>query len=88
MAATVRHNRARGAHSVAGMSNMVFNMLDNGWADADVCNHLGMEPDELLRLKHITGFSKLFADAEYNKAWVSKHQILLKKQVEEEDKKN
>ena len=84
MAATVRHNRARGAHSVSGMSNMVFNMLDNGWADADVCNHLGMEPDELLRLKHITGFSKLFANAEYNKAWVSKHQILLKKQMEDE----
>ena len=80
MAATVRHNRARGAHSVKGMSNMVFEMLDNGWGDADICNHLGMEPDELVRLKHITGFSKLFSDVEYNKAWVSKHQILLKKQ--------
>jgi len=83
MAATVRHNRARGAHSVSGMSNMVFNMLDNGWGDAEICNHLGMEPDELLRLKHITGFSKLFADAEYNKAWVSRHQIMLKKEHEE-----
>lgn len=80
MAATVRHNRARGAHSVTGMSNMVFNMLDNGWGDAEICNHLGMEPEELLRLKHITGFSKLFAESEYNKAWVSKHQILLEKQ--------
>jgi len=85
MAATVRHNRARGAHSVSGMSNMVFQMLDNGWGDAQICNHLGMEPDELLRLKHITGFSKLFKDAEYNKAWVSKHQILLKKQEKERD---
>ena len=85
MASTVRHNRARGKHSVGGMSNMVFNMLDNGWSDADICNHLGMEPDELLRLKHITGFSKLFADAEYNKAWTTKHQILLKKKVAEEE---
>lgn len=85
MAATVRHNRARGAHSVSGMSNMVFSMLDNGWGDAEICNHLGMEPDELLRLKHITGFSKLFSDAEYNKAWVTKHQILLKKQEQERD---
>lgn len=84
MASTVRHNRARGKHSVNGMSNMVFSMLDNGWEDAEVCNHLGMEPEELLRLKHITGFSKLFADAEYNKAWVSKRQILLKKQLEDE----
>ena len=83
MASTVRHNRARGSHSVAGMSNMVFQMLDNGWADADICNHLGMEADELLRLKHLTGFSKLFNDVEYNKAWVSKHQIMLKKKTQE-----
>ena len=76
MAATI--SRARGAHNVAGMSNMVMSMLDNGWGDAEICNHLGMEPDELLRLKHITGFSKLFSEAEYNKAWVSKHQIRLK----------
>ena len=83
MAATIRHNRARGSHSISGMSNMVFEMLDNGWDDAQICNHLGMEADELLRLKHITGFSKLFSDVEYNKAWVSKHQILLKKQEQE-----
>ncbi len=82
MASTVRHNRARGRHSINGMSSMVFDMLDNGWSDSEVCNHLGMEPDELLRLKHITGFSKLFADTEYNKAWVSKNQILAKKQFD------
>lgn len=84
MAATVRHNRARGKHSVGGMSNMVFEMLDGGWADEDICNHLGMEPEELLRLKHITGFSKLFADAEYQKAWMSKSQLLLKKEHQNE----
>ena len=83
MAATVRHNRARGKHSVGGMSNMVFQMLENGWGDAEICNHLGMGPEELLRLKHITGFSKLFADAEYSKSWTTKRQILLKKQQAE-----
>lgn len=83
MAATVRHNRARGKHSVGGMSNMVFEMLENGWGDAEICNHLGMEPDELLRLKHITGFSKLFKDAEYSKTWTTKHQIRLKKEYAE-----
>lgn len=83
MAATVRHNRARGKHSVGGMSSMVFNMLDNGWKDEDICNHLGMEADELLRLKHITGFSKLFKDAEYSKAWTTKTQIVAKKKYEE-----
>ena len=83
MASTVRHNRARGKHSVGGMSNMVFEMLENGWEDSEVCNHLGMEPDELLRLKHITGFSKLFKDAEYSKTWTTKHQIRLKKKISE-----
>jgi ParB-like chromosome segregation protein Spo0J len=75
MAATVRHNRARGKHSVEGMSNMVFAMLEGGWSDAAICNELGMEPEELLRLKHITGFSRLFADVEYKKAWQTKRQI-------------
>jgi len=83
MAATVRHNRARGSHSVGGMSNMVFKMLDNGWSDEHIFNHLGMDADELLRLKHITGFSKLFENAEYNRAWVTKHQLALKKQIEQ-----
>jgi ParB-like chromosome segregation protein Spo0J len=77
MAATVRHNRARGKHSVNGMANMVFQMLDNGMADSDICNELGMEPEELLRLKHITGFSKLYKDQAYNRAWHTKNQIRL-----------
>lgn len=84
MAATVRHNRARGKHSVEGMSNMVFELLDNGWKDADICNQLGLEPEELLKLKHITGFSKLFENTEYKKAWESRKQILEKKKYKEE----
>lgn len=80
MASTVRHNRARGKHQINGMSNMVYKMLDNGMTEEEVCNELGMEPEEILRLKHITGFSKLFENTEYKKAWVTKRQILLKKQ--------
>ena len=85
MASTVRHNRARGSHSVDGMANMVFSMLDEGWEDSKICNHLGMEPEELLRLKHITGFSKLFANTEYKKSWVTKSQILIKKKYESKE---
>lgn len=70
MAATVRHNRARGTHSVKGMSNMVFEMLKNGKTDAEICNELGMQPEELIKLKHITGYSKLYKDVEYGRAWV------------------
>jgi len=84
MASTVRHNRARGSHSIAGMSSMVFSMLNNGWADAEICNELGMDAEELLRLKHITGFSKLFADTEYKKAWVTRSQIKIKKAYKKE----
>jgi len=75
MASTVRHNRARGKHSITGMSNMVFNMLKNGWKDEAICNELGMQPEELLKLKHITGFSKLFKDTEYKKSWETHTQI-------------
>lgn len=84
MASTVRHNRARGKHSVAGMSSMVFKMLDNGWKDEDICKELGMEAEELIRLKHITGFSKLFKDTEYKKSWETRKQIMLKKEYKDE----
>lgn len=83
MASTVRHNRARGKHSVEGMSDMVFNMLSNGWQDNEICNELGMEADELIRLKHVTGFSKLFEDVEYKKSWETHSQIKFKRQYNE-----
>lgn len=69
IAATVRHNRARGKHSVTGMSNLVFQMLQEGRTDAEICNDIGLEAEELLRLKHVTGFSKLMRDHAYNQAW-------------------
>jgi len=86
MASTVRHNRARGMHSIAGMSSMVFTMLENGWSDKDICNELGMGVEELIKLKHITGFSKLFSDAEYNKSWESANQIRLKLKHKKDEK--
>lgn len=81
MASTVRHNRARGKHSIAGMSNIVFKMLDNGWEDSAICAELGMEPEELIKLKYITGFAKLFEDVEYQKAWTTKNQIKAKMEL-------
>ncbi len=86
MGSTVRHNRARGKHSVAGMSSMVFTMLQNGMSDADICNELGMEVEEVIRLKHITGFSKLFKDAEYTRAWETDKQIKIRKDYENREK--
>lgn len=83
MASTIRHNRARGKHQVSGMGDMVFQMLANGWSDAAICEELGMEPAELVRLKHITGFSKLFEDVEHRKAWESTEQIRIRKEYQQ-----
>ena len=88
MASTIRHNRARGKHSVAGMSNMVFNMLENGMDDAAICRDLGMEADELVRMKYISGFAKLFENTEYRKAWETTRQIRLKKEWQDANGKD
>lgn len=86
MASTVRHNRARGKHNVGGMASMVFDMLKEGWSDAQICNNLGMEPEEIVRLKHITGFSKLFENVEFRKAWETEHQVKLREQFKVKSK--
>lgn len=75
MASTVRHNRARGKHSVAGMSNLVFQMLMEGKTDSEVLTALGMEAEELARLKHVTGYSKLYANQEHTRLSLSSTQI-------------
>lgn len=82
MASTIRHNRARGKHSVEGMSTIIFEMLDNGWSDAEIIKEIGLEKEELIRLKHITGFSKLFENTEYSRAWETKNQVRLRVQQE------
>lgn len=84
MASTVRHNRARGKHSIEGMSDMVFKMLENGMSDSEICEELGMEAEEIIKLKHLTGFSKLFENVEYRKAWETDKQIRLRKKYEAE----
>ena len=74
MASTVRHNRARGKHSINGMSNIVMEMLMNGASDLQVCNELGLEPEELVRLKHITGYAKLYENNSFTRAAISENQ--------------
>lgn len=69
MAATVRHNRARGKHTVDLMADLVVGLLRNGWKDLDIAKHLGMEAEEVLRLKAQTGYAELFAKREYSRSW-------------------
>lgn len=84
MASTIRHNRARGKHSVGGMSNLVFQMLLEGETDETVCNKIGLEPEELARLKHITGYSKLYADMAYSEPVLTRSQVAAKAKYKSE----
>ncbi len=70
MASTIRHNRARGNHIVDLMSNIVRELHDLGRSDAWISKHLGMDEDEILRLKQITGLAELFRDIEFGRAWM------------------
>ena len=69
IAATIRHNRARGKHQVGAMSDIVLELSRRNWSDQKIGRELGMEPDEVLRLKQITGLAELFSDLEFSKAW-------------------
>ena len=69
MASTIRHNRARGSHSIDLMSNIVSELTKSGMSDAWILKHVGMDKDELLRLKQITGIADLFKDKEFSEAW-------------------
>lgn len=65
MSSTIRHNRARGTHSVELMSHIVAELTRSGMSDAWIMRNIGMDRDELLRLKQITGLAELFADKEF-----------------------
>lgn len=69
MASTVRHNRARGTHNVELMSSIVRDLQDIGRSDEWIAKHLGMDKDEVLRLKQITGIAALFRNVGFSKAW-------------------
>lgn len=72
MAATIRHNRARGRHQIHAMSDIVRELVQLGWDDVKIGQELGMDSDEVLRLKQINGLLELFADRRYSEAWTVK----------------
>lgn len=69
IAATIRHNRARGKHKVDAMSEIVVELKRRNWSDEKIGRELGMDPDEVLRLCQISGLAEMFADAEFSEAW-------------------
>ena len=69
IAATIRHNRARGKHRVEAMSDIVLELKRRNWNDEKIGHELGMDPDEVLRLCQISGLAEMFADKEFTEAW-------------------
>lgn len=69
MAATIRHNRARGKHKVEAMSDIVMDLKRRNWNDTKIAKQLGMDADEVLRLAQITGLAEMFKDRDFSKAW-------------------
>lgn len=69
MASTIRHNRARGTHQIIDMSKIVLDLTKNGWSEEQISKHLGMELDEIIRLKQISGLKEAFADHVFSRSW-------------------
>lgn len=69
MASTIRHNRARGTHQIRDMSILVKDLTEMGWEDDKICRELGMDLDEVIRLKQITGLKEAFQNHEFSKSW-------------------
>jgi ParB-like chromosome segregation protein Spo0J len=69
IAATIRHNRARGKHKVEAMSDIVIELKRRNWSDEKIAKNLGMDADEILRLTQITGIAEMFADQEFSSSW-------------------
>lgn len=84
MASTIRHNRARGSHSIDLMSNIVAELTRAGMSDAWILKHVGMDKDELLRLKQVTGIADLFKDKTFSAAWNGKGRQV-PEEIEEEE---
>lgn len=69
IAATIRHNRARGKHRVDAMADIVVELKHRNWSDEKIAKNLGMDADEVLRLCQITGMAEAFKDADFSKSW-------------------
>ena len=69
IASTIRHNRARGKHAVSAMSDIVVELVRRNWSDERISNELGMDADEVTRLKQISGLAEAFADSDFSMSW-------------------
>ncbi len=66
---TIRHNRARGTHQIRSISEIVITLTKMGWNEEKIGRNLGMEPDEIIRLKQISGLKEAFQNHSFSKSW-------------------
>jgi transposase len=52
------------------MSNIVIDLLEAGLSEDEIAKRLGMEPEEVIRLKMRGDSIARKAKAEFNKGWV------------------
>jgi ParB-like chromosome segregation protein Spo0J len=69
IAATIRHNRARGKHRIDAMSDIVVELRRRNWSNEKIGKELGMDPDEVLRLTQITGLADMFLNQDFSDSW-------------------
>lgn len=71
MAATIRHNRARGEHHIRGMAHVIRSLHRQGWTAEQIMRELGISRQEVIRIIALSGITDLFKEHEYSKAWIS-----------------
>ena len=72
MASTILRKPAEYSHQITAMSEIVRELSQLGWDDNKIGKELGMDSDEVLRLKQINGLQELFADRQFSRAWTVK----------------
>ncbi|HAP3793386.1 TPA: ParB/RepB/Spo0J family partition protein, partial [Enterococcus faecalis] len=51
------------------MSELVLLLVNEGWTDNKIGKELGMEKEEVLRLKQVTGLKNAFLNHEFSNSW-------------------
>ncbi len=88
MASTIRHNRAKGTHSIELMVDIVKQLTEAGLSNDWIKKNLGMDDNELLRLKQISGLTALYGDREFSLSWKSDGKESCYENEEFEDEEN
>jgi ParB-like chromosome segregation protein Spo0J len=83
IASTIRHNRARGKHTIGGMTDIVVELKRRNWSNEKIGRELGMDPDEILRLSQISGLAEMFADRNFSEAWEADTHVLSNDEIED-----